>query len=92
MTVAMITIVHRQPKRPVKWIGRPTNQTLHSVNVERLQRLLVMLGHPLGISPPPIHLRVFDVRKHPDSAIDAAKGENWTWTVNLASQKYLASL
>jgi hypothetical protein len=32
---------------PVKWeIGPPTNQTHHSVNVERLQRLLGVLGIP----------------------------------------------
>ena len=37
-------IVHRRYKRPVKGIGRPANETRPQANVERLQRLLGVLG------------------------------------------------
>jgi hypothetical protein len=37
-------IVHDQSKPPVKWIGSPTDQTRPQTNVERLQRLLIVLG------------------------------------------------
>jgi hypothetical protein len=41
----LTAILHRQSKRPVKWgIGRLIEETRHNANVERLQRLLVVLG------------------------------------------------
>ena len=40
----LTAILHRQSKRPVKWIGRLIEETRHKGNVERLQRLLVVLG------------------------------------------------
>ena len=40
-------MVHRQSKRPVKWgIGRLIEETHHNANVDRLQRLLIVLGTP----------------------------------------------
>jgi hypothetical protein len=43
MIAAMITIVHSQPERLGQGIGRLPDQTQPQVNVELLQRLLVVL-------------------------------------------------
>jgi len=40
----LTAILHRQSKRPVKWIDALSKKTRHNANVERLQRLLVVLG------------------------------------------------
>jgi hypothetical protein len=34
---------------PGKWMGGLTDQTRHSANVERLQRLLIQLGSPSAV-------------------------------------------
>ena len=41
-------IINRQSKRPVKWDRTPYRRNAPQVNVDRLQRILIVLGSPPG--------------------------------------------